>query len=423
LRFVVPGRRGRGSLRGLKRRPAVPAARKAAVLAAACALALVLAGCFASGGRPGGAHRLGIGLTEANPNLIEAPAPGATGPFATAARELAGLHFGYSRLLVSWAAVQPAANRPPDWDVPQDGCLRAPPCAPFAGVRAQLRGLASRRPRPQILVSFLSTPDWAAVAPAGCENGDAGASARAPTPTGLSAYRVMIRSLLALAAQEGVEIKWWSPWNEPNAGYFLGPQRDRCDPHSATRAPASYARMARALKAELDAAPGDQRLVLGDLSAAAQARPQISAVSEWVRALPRDVACDSGTWALHEYVGDADVLGDFAAAIDSRHCPGPRARIWISETGAGGARPGQPRFLGSAALRAGCRAMDQLLREFASDDRVDVAIQYSAREDALFPVGLLAPDLSAAYPALGVWRAWSQRGRDEGPPPLPAACR
>jgi hypothetical protein len=380
-------------------------------------LACALSGCLGSGGGNGGG-RLSIGLSEANPHLLE-PGTRAAAPFAAGARELAGLRFTRYRLLVSWAAVQPRAGRPPAWEAPQDGCLRAPPCASYGGVRAQLRALEARRPRPEILVTFLSTPDWAAAPPSGCEDPKAGgARARVPSAAGLQAYRELVRSLLGLAAQEGVELKWWSPWNEPNAGFFLGPQRARCDQTSETLTPAAYARLARALEAELAAAPGDQRLVLGDLSAAADPRPLLTAAGEWAAALPRDVACASDVWALHRYVGDRDVLGDLLTAVDARGCP-RRARVWITETGVGGPRPGQPRAGGQAALKAGCRAMDALLRDFRSDPRVDVAIQYSAREDSAFPVGLLDPELRRAYPALDLWKAWSR----EQDPPLPQSCR
>ena len=35
-------------------------------------------------------------------------------------------------------------------------------------------------------------------------------------------------SLYDLAVSEGVNIRWWSPWNEPNGPFFISPQRSRC---------------------------------------------------------------------------------------------------------------------------------------------------------------------------------------------------
>jgi hypothetical protein len=348
---------------------------------------------------------LALGVTEANPFLL---APGRT-PFTPWRDRLAALKPRYVRLLVVWSQVQPLPDSPPDWTAPADGCLRgAPPCAPFAGVRDELR--AVRAAGMQVLVTFLGTPDWAAAGPSGCERPGTGPSARMPAD--LDAYRALVRSLLAEARADRVDVAWWSPWNEPNHPAFLNPQRARCSPGAPTLAADGYAQLARAMKIELDAAPGDQHLVLGDAAGYADPRTTATSASELALALPDDVACAGAVWAQHAYViprgelagdqqppGAAPLLRSVEAALASHGCPGPPPRIWITETGA---RP--------SAGAAGCTAMAEALRTWSDDPRVDVAFQYTFRADTAFDVGLADAGLTEVRPAYGAWLA-AARGR------------
>ena len=50
-----------------------------------------------------------------------------------------------------------------------------------------------------------------------------------------------------------------------------------------------------------------------------------------------------------------------------------------------------------------------------------MAVQYTLREDDLFPTGLVTTDLGRAYPALAEWTAWGARASAADPPP-PDAC-
>jgi hypothetical protein len=111
---------------------------------------------------------------------------------------------------------------------------------------------------------------------------------------------------------------------------------------------------------------------------------------------------------------------DVARALDGHGCP-TRHRIWITETGAG---------LPSVALSAGarsssrpraCRELHARLRKWWEDPRVDVAVQYTWREDDLFRAGLVSTDLSAALPTLPAWQAWSRRPAASAPLP-PRDC-
>jgi hypothetical protein len=343
-----------------------------------------------------------LGVTEANPFLL---APTATpAPFTAWRDRLAALKPRYLRLLIVWSQVQPRPGEAPDWNAPADGCLRgAPPCSPFSGIRDELR--AAKAAGMQVLVTFLGTPAWAARGPAGCERPGTGAGARMPVQ--LDAYRALVRSLLEEAQRERVDIGWWSPWNEPNHPAFLNPQRARCSSDSPTQAASSYAQLARALKIELDAAPGEQHLVLGDVAGYMTGRATRTGAAEFARALPDDVACAGAVWAQHAYVeASGDLAGDdqppgaepllrsVESALASHSCSGPAPRIWITETGARAQTGG-----------AGCAAMAEALRIWSSDPRVDVAFQYTFRADTAFDVGLADAGLTEVRPAYGAWLA------------------
>ena len=210
------------------------------------------------------------------------------------------------------------------------------------------------------VIVILGTPDWAASPPAGCESERAGAAARMPAD--LEAYRVLIRSLLELGARERIALPWWSPWNEPNHPLFFGPQRAACDAAQAPQSPDRYAELVRAARAELDAAPGDQRIVLGEVAGFDAPRANAVGSAEFARALPDDVVCGAGVWAQHAY---AKVRGELAAdAADPAAEPGaPRILRGVDLTrwtpmGApagrcrcGSPRPARRRRTGATAAR------------------------------------------------------------------------
>ena len=395
LRLVLPRRRRRGSQRRL---------------GIACAAAvLAVAGCGGDDERPPAPPPLVLGITEGNPHLIR---PGdAPEPFARWRDLLTELRPRYLRLLIVWSRLQPSPGVLPDFGQPADGCLRrVQPCAAFAGVRDEL--VAAREAGLEVVVTIFSTPGWAAGRPVGCERPGTPETARMPAD--LEAYRALVRALLTEAAAQRVDLRWWSPWNEPNHPAFLNPQRGRCSERAAAASPARYAELVRALKAELDAAPGEQELVLGE-TAGITPRPAATGAAEFARALPRDVVCGAPVWAQHAYLGVEDELaGDTASvrllravedALASHDCPGEPARVWITETGAD---PGDG--------RAGCRALGAALRRWSDDPRVDAAFQYTFREDTEFRVGLADAALTRLRPAYKAWRAATD-GR-----PGPAAC-
>jgi len=404
-------------------------ARAIAVSAAAGAIMALSAGCGGGHRNPQPARAPAIGITEGNPALVWSARerPAETARFSHARAKLAALHPAYYRLVINWAVVQPRPDAPPDWSSADRGCERTtPPCTPFAGVREQLRAVRSaQRAQPggwQVVVNFLYTPAWAARAPGGCEPGQVDATWRQIAPAQLPAYRAMVRSLAQLGRAEGVELRYWSAWNEPNFRGFASPQRTSCAAGSASVAPAYYGELVRQLRTALAGVPGRHDVLLGEVSDASTSGPKTTSTVDFARGLPRDVVCSSDLWAQHVYVGDPDTVSAVEAALDSRGCR-RRHRIWITETGVGGPRPGAPRPIDPASLRAQCRGIDGLLRRLHRDPRVQAAFQYTFREDDVFPVGLVDPALERVYQPYDAWAAWARRqGPDDPPPGLEGSC-
>lgn len=386
LRLLVPGRRGRAGLGGL-------------------ALVL-LAGCGGGGAErttPAAAERslppvprFAIGIDEKNPHLL---APGEQpAPFARFRDALAALEPSYVRILVDWSVIQPAAAAPPDLAQPRDGCIRggAPPCAPYAGFRDTLRGVAALGARPVVLV--YGTPEWAARPATGCERPGVTPYSRAPRA---GPYRALLRAILALAREEGVAIEYLSPWNEPNHPFFLNPQRARCDREARPLSPARYARLARVAAEEF----GLERLLIGETAGLLRHTNAVGA-GEFAAALPDDLVCGAAGWAQHAYAsaprGEARalervppaqnerVIDEVKAGLDAHGCAEP-VPIWITETGAGD-RPG------------GCEDMAAALRTWKADPRIRAAFQYTLRDDPIFPTGLADAALTRLHPAYEAWR-------------------
>lgn len=345
--------------------------------------------------------------------------------FADARRQLSALHAGYIRLLIDWAALQPDGSEPADLEAPASGCARAiGPCAPYAGIRAQLEAIASQQHAAggagyQVVLVIFGTPAWAARSPAGCEAPPRDSFSRPLSGAGIAGYRTLIRSLLELGAREGVALRWWSPWNEPNDPTFLSPQHDSCAPRRPSgSAPAAYAQMVRAMAAELHRAGGEHQLLLGELNAYQQSAPERTDIAEFVSALPADVLCLGDVWSVHAYASRGafaparDPVAVLEAALAARGGCAARAPIWITEAGAGAPHPGDPRALQQGEEIAGCRALASQLARWSGDPRVGVVFQYSFREDPAFPVGLLGPELKRTHAAYRLWLAWTRGGAD-----------
>ncbi len=418
--------------------PLVPtAALRVAVLL--WALAVLASGCGGGGPTPTGAltspdltpapappERLAIGVDEQNPWMFR---PGAVPAGFAAARDgVAAIRPARYRLFVDWANLQPDPATPPDLAQPNDGCLRGlAPCGAYAGIRDRLRAVAERQRADgggwEVVIVLYGAPSWAARPAGGCEQGDAQPRSRPYTAAGLRGYRALIRALLALGRQEGVALRWWSPFNEPNHPFFVSPQRAACRVSSPSLAPAFYAGVVRAARAELARDRAPHELVLGELAGYRGPSPRGTGVAEFIRALPDDVLCAAGVFSQHEYTqpdrGQPDAVGELERTLDERPCTRGKP-IWVTETGVGGRRAGAPRPQTAAALSRQCAAQAVLLERLDADPRVQAVFQFSLREDTAYPVGLFDPELTRAYPTLGLWQAWSAAARADGPPPARA---
>jgi hypothetical protein len=374
---------------------------------------------------PGGG--LAIGLTEINPDLFWHGKD--VGDFDPWRDRVEALEPQVYRLTVDWATLQPSADAPVDWTKASDGCMRGlQPCRPFSGIRDTLRAIRSQQQAGNgfaTMVVIYGVPDWAAIQPTGCERDDIGARSRPITAQGLEAYRKLVRSLQDLAHREGVAIRWWSPWNEPNGPFFISPQRAECRGSSKALSPAVYTKLARAMREELQ--PG-QQLVVGELAGLQNARKYGTSISEFFDGLPDDVVCNAGVFAQHAYAkrgdraDDPGAVGTLEQVLDGRPCARDKP-IWVTETGVGGPHVGDERSPKDASIRADCQALNVALRRWDKDPRVDAAIQYTFRDDPVFPVGLADAKLAKEWPAYQLFKAWGGARSPDGPPPaLPKAC-
>lgn len=351
---------------------------------------------------------LDIGLTEADPRMLTATRPRSPGARAVA------LSPRHVRVLVDWNRAQPRAGQPPNWNAPPGGCpAKAPRCGSDRGLRGLLETLKARREAGggwQILVVPYFTPAWAAAPPSGCQR--PGTQARAQMPR-IEEYRAFLRALQRLADDVGVQFAHWAPWNEPNHPGFLNPQREACDVRSPALAPELYAQLVRAAARELRQG---QRLVIGELAGLDAPRPYGASAPEFVRGLPADVACAGSAFGQHAYIGErgrggkpprkvpaataAKASTELVDAVDAAlRVHGCETPIWITETGTFDHR---------------CEPMAAALRAWAEDPRVDAAFQYTFREAAAFPVGLVSSSLRTTYRSYTAWHAFS-RARDEVP--------
>jgi hypothetical protein len=317
------------------------------------------------------------------------------------------------RLVVVWDVVQPDPAAPPDLDALNEGCMRGiPPCAAFAGVRDQLRAAASREL--PLLVVFAVPPAWAQAPVEGC---DASAGAGAVRASALDAYRALVTAVRDAAAEVGADLRYASPWNEPNHPDFVAPQRARCSAAARSLAAAPYVRLARALRDEL---AGDADLVLGEAAGIVPRSARSTSVGELIRALPRGVVCSAPVWAQHAYVGGTNPVPAVTAALAAKRCPREHA-VWITETGVGPAPEGLSAARAIESEAEGCRLLHRRLEGWYRNPDVTLAVQYTVREDDRFPTGLGTTDLSRPRAALAEWQAWGERDAPSDPPPA-ARC-
>ena len=361
--------------------------------------------------------RLGIGLTEFNANLLQ---HGDVSPaFAPWRDKVEALRPRWFRLVVRWDQAMPTPSSAPSFTHPEDGCVRGiPPCAPFAGVRALLQAVASQqRAHPgewKLLVVFTYAPGWAATGAHGCEQPRTEPRARAVDTEALPGYGNLDRSLLAEAKADGAKVSAVSPWNEPNHPSFISPQRATCDAHAPLLSPAIYANLAREARDQLNGT--GVKLVLGELAGKTAPSPLSGGVEEFVKALPKDVACSGAIWSQHMYTdlrSPPDLsgpVGQMERTLDARPCTKGKP-VWVTEAGVGADHPGRTRAPGAAQLRQGCHAQAAALARWSRDPQVQNVFQYEFRDAPDFPTGLADAGLTRIYPVYGVYRRASRQGK------------
>jgi hypothetical protein len=225
--------------------------------------------------------------------------------------------------------------------------------------------------------------------------------------------------VLEAARAAGAQLRWWSPWNEPNHGFFF-PQRTACDPSAPTRAVRAYVPLARTLQAALARDGGSHGLALGELAGVREPSARATGIGEFIAGLPRDLVCSAGVWTQHAYVGGRDPVDLVSRALRARGCAHVPP-IWITETGVGGADSRLSIARGITSEAQGCRLLHARLVAWWRDPRVAAAFQYTLRDDPLFPTGLVSADLAHGRRSLAEWQAWGSRARPDDPPPR-AAC-
>ena len=145
--------------------------------------------------------------------------------------------------------------------------------------------------------------------------------------------------------------------------------------------------------------------------------------------MPQSTICLSDTWSIHAYAARAKAEPEpeptavLERSLDARGACGRRARIWVTEAGAGAPHPGRARAAGAQDEHAGCLALAAQLQQWVADPRIEAILQYSFREDPAFPVGLMNAALSHVYPAYRAVAALHARERRGAPlPAQPALC-
>ena len=177
--------------------------------------------------------------------------------------EMARLNPVVYRIFVPWNEVQPRADAPPNLALAENGCVRDKgPCAPFAGLRDQLRALAARGWQGMIVLAGL--PDWAVAHVPGCTRG-ASPIAGIPREDALPAYRHADRGRARARARRGRRRPLRQPVQRAQPPVLRSRRSGRAATRRRRRSPRAATRRSPAPRAQaLADAPGDQELVLGE---------------------------------------------------------------------------------------------------------------------------------------------------------------
>ena len=372
---------------------------------------------------------LAIGITEQNPNFVWAPGArdGVPPEFARWQDDMGKLKPSFFRLVLDWPSLQPEQGKPADLVHAYDGCLRGtPPCAGWFGVKDQLAALASRQKQHkggwEVLVVITGTPEWAARPASGCERSGTEPRSRAPRSSAMGAYRKLVADVIALGGEVGVDLRYWSAWNEPNHPFFISPQRATCSTSAKSQAAVRYTELARNLKRALEDAPGDQEYVLGEMAGLDESKTKSTSIREFLGDLPKSIVCGSTILSQHGYITGINPVDDAAKGAATHKCPKKHV-VWMTETGVGAPHAGEDKRTGAPAERRSCKQLHRRLVKWYDDPRVTAAFQYTFREDDVFRTGLVTTSLDRAFPVLKEWQAWGGTARPKPTdPPSRARC-
>jgi hypothetical protein len=279
------------------------------------------------------------------------------------------------------------------------------------------------------VIDIYNAPAWAVHFLGGCDSNISDFHAQPLTTAGLAGYKTLIADILALGRSEKIALPYFAPWNEPNSSAFLSPQHLHCNGLSVSYATGAYAQLAEAMEQVLASTTPRPQMLLGEFMNVSHSTPETTSIADFIAQTPESVLCASSIWSVHDYADwgaspSVSAVALLENALDARGGCGASASIWVTETGAGAAHAGSQLSSNPADGRAACRALAANLTSYFQNPRVTAVIQYSFREDTLFPVGLINATLSRLYPSYYLWLAWSQRlaAHVLTPPPLPSVC-
>ena len=183
--------------------------------------------------------------------------------------------------------------------------------------------------------------------------------------------------MIAVGGEVGVDLRYWSAWNEPNHPFFISPQRATCATSAKSLAVTRYTELTRNLKRALDEAPGDQQYVLGELAGLDESKTKSTSIREFLRKLPTSIVCGSTILSQHGYITGIDPVDDAAKGAAAHKCPKKHV-VWMTETGVGAPHAGEDKRTTPAAERralpAAAPPAGPVVRRPARDRRVPVHV-------------------------------------------------
>ena len=237
------------------------------------------------------------------------------------------------------------------------------------------------------------------------------------------AYRRADRRACSRSArEEGADVRYVSPWNEPNHPYFLAPQRAACDAASPSLAVSAVRRAGARREAPSSPTAGRPASCSARPPGILEPTARATSVPESSAACPRGLVCSA-----------RGVVAARATSAAPTRSAGPPARSprggCPRRTRSGSPRPASARRRAACRSPAGSRASAGLPAAATAAARLVREPARDARRPVHVPRGRPVPDRprhdrprSARGPALREWQAWGARPTPASPPPEPPAA-